>query len=122
MLLNARIGAGYVFFSVTAGSQRVPTRLYTFENSSVQRSCTRFPLPPSPALLGIAVPRVVCRLKASFTVTVLETRTDQNSFFMGRALSRERWIILSRVPRRQRRSWFPNFAAMVRRNRGNRLT
>jgi len=37
----------------------------------------------------------ICRLKTSFTINVLETRTDQNSFF-HREPSRERWIILSR--------------------------
>lgn len=59
----------------------------------------------------------MCRLKASFTITVLETRTDQNSFF-HREPSWERWIILSRVPRRQHRPTVSSLAPNHQRNSG----
>lgn len=58
------------------------------------------------------------RLKASFTVTVLETRTDQNSFFTGSPLERTLDYPFSGTPGRQWQRSVPSRLTIDRRNSG----
>jgi len=58
------------------------------------------------------------RLKASFTVTVLETRTDQNSFFMGSPLENAGLSFLGYPRVGSQRLRFPTVAPNHRRNSG----
>lgn len=84
LLLNARIGVAYTC------SFQWQLVLYTYSSLYIRKLvCLRtFSHHPTVPLFPMMYKRRMYRLKASFTVTVLETRTDQNSFFIGRALSR----------------------------------